>query len=50
MRKETLNVYERPEAEELVLVYESNFLGGSIEQPFEQGEYNLDNPNDPSNP
>lgn len=33
MKKETLDVYERPEAEEVDMVVEFNYLQGSIEQP-----------------
>lgn len=38
MKKESLAVYERPEAEELTLVSESNFLTGpSTEDPIDPG-------------
>ena len=37
MKKESLAVYERPEAEELKLVSESNFLQVSNEDPYDPG-------------
>lgn len=33
MRNESLAVYERPEAEEVKMVFETRFLDGSIEGP-----------------
>ena len=39
MKKELLDVYERPEAEEVKMVIESSFLGsnGSVENPDDPG-------------
>ncbi len=44
MKHEDFSVYERPESEEIILVHESSFLESNLENPFEQGEVD---PNDP---
>ena len=37
-KNDSLNVYERPEAEELKLDFESSFLSGDLQDPDDPGE------------